>query len=136
MGGAVDCHDYPNMKKHPRLTQAHRRHLQLMTRVIDAITYDWEPGLATLLVAEYAAKRAEQELRELIRHRQRTSRQLNAHIRRLARDIFTTDEAVMAWLSSPAPALRGRRPRDLLATKAGARQVQQLLRGIAHGNVI
>ena len=59
-----------------------------------------------------------------------------ARIQRLARTLFTTDVAVSQWLSSPAPALDGLLPLDLLDTDTGAREVEATLHGIAHGNVM
>ena len=59
-----------------------------------------------------------------------------ARIQRLARTLFTTDAAVSQWLSSPAPALDGLLPLDLLDTDTGAREVEATLHGIAHGNVM
>lgn len=57
-------------------------------------------------------------------------------IQRLARTIFTTDEAVSQWLASPAPALNGLQPIDLLDTDIGGREVEAVLQGIAYGNVM
>jgi len=59
-----------------------------------------------------------------------------ARIQRLARTIFTNDDAVSQWLSSPAPSLDGLSPIDLLDTDTGAREVESTLQGIAHGNVM
>jgi len=59
-----------------------------------------------------------------------------ARIRQQARKIFTTDEAVAGWLVSPAPALGGAKPIDLLDTDLGAREVESVLIGIAYGNVM
>lgn len=59
-----------------------------------------------------------------------------ARIRNQARTIFTDDEAISEWLASPASALGGVKPIDLIDTDVGARTVEALLQGIAHGNVI
>lgn len=59
-----------------------------------------------------------------------------AHLQRQARKIFITDEAAAQWLASPAPALDGMAPLDLLDTGFGAREVEAVLSGIAHGNVL
>jgi putative toxin-antitoxin system antitoxin component (TIGR02293 family) len=59
-----------------------------------------------------------------------------ARIQRRARKIFTTDNAVSLWLSSPAPALNGRVPIDMLDTDKGTREVEAVLNGIAYGNVM
>jgi putative toxin-antitoxin system antitoxin component (TIGR02293 family) len=59
-----------------------------------------------------------------------------ARVQRLARKIFTTDEAVSQWLASPAPAIEGLAPIDLLDTDVGAREVEAVLNGIAYGNVM
>lgn len=57
-------------------------------------------------------------------------------IQNLARKLFTDDDAVAEWLRTPAPALKGTAPIDLLDTDMGAREVEALILGIAHGNVI
>jgi putative toxin-antitoxin system antitoxin component (TIGR02293 family) len=59
-----------------------------------------------------------------------------ARVHREARKIFTTDEAVSQWLRSPAPALDGLAPIDMLDTDMGAREVEAVLNGIAYGNVM
>jgi len=57
-------------------------------------------------------------------------------IQNLARKLFTDDDATAEWLRTPAPALKGTAPIDLLDTDMGAREVEALILGIAHGNVI
>lgn len=57
-----------------------------------------------------------------------------ARVRNLARDLFTTDEAVSEWLKSPASPLKGTAPIDLLDTDLGAREVEGFIRGLAYGN--
>jgi uncharacterized protein (DUF2384 family) len=121
------------MKRHPRLNTAQLRHVDLLERVIDAVTHDWPPGLAYMAVSEYCARRSEIDLLELVRVRRRVQRQLGTHIYCLARTIFTTDQAVLEWSSIPAIELGGRRPRELLATTTGARRVERLLRAMEHG---
>ena len=59
-----------------------------------------------------------------------------ARVQRLARHLFTTDEAASQWLASSAPALDGMVPLDLLDTDTGAREVEAVLHGIAYGNVM
>lgn len=59
-----------------------------------------------------------------------------ARVQRRASKIFSTNEAVSGWLSSPAPALDGARPIDLLDTDLGAREVEAVLNGIAYGNIM
>jgi putative toxin-antitoxin system antitoxin component (TIGR02293 family) len=59
-----------------------------------------------------------------------------AHLQSQARKIFTTDEAIAQWLASPAPALDGLAPIDMLDTDMGIREVEAVLNGIAHGNVM
>jgi putative toxin-antitoxin system antitoxin component (TIGR02293 family) len=59
-----------------------------------------------------------------------------ARIQHQARKIFSTNEAVSSWLSSPAPALEGALPIDLVDTDLGAREVEAVLNGIAYGNVM
>jgi putative toxin-antitoxin system antitoxin component (TIGR02293 family) len=57
-------------------------------------------------------------------------------VRQQARRVFSTDEAASGWLTSPAPALEGVKPIDLLDTDLGAREVEAVLNGIAYGNVM
>jgi putative toxin-antitoxin system antitoxin component (TIGR02293 family) len=57
-------------------------------------------------------------------------------IQRQARKIFSTNKAVSKWLISPALALEGAVPIDLLDTDQGAKDVEAVLKGIAHGNVM
>ena len=59
-----------------------------------------------------------------------------ARIQHQARKVFTTDGAVSDWLTSPAPALEGTKPIDLLDTDFGARELEAVLNGIAYGNVM
>ena len=59
-----------------------------------------------------------------------------ARVQILARKIFTNNESVAEWLRSPARALNGLAPIDLLDTDVGAREVESLLQGIAYGNVM
>lgn len=59
-----------------------------------------------------------------------------ARVLHQARKIFSTNEATSGWLGSPAPALEGARPIDLLDTDLGAREVEAVLNGIAYGNVM
>lgn len=57
-------------------------------------------------------------------------------IRRRAREVLTSDEAVYQWLDLPAPALNGKRPIDMLDSDLGAKEVESLLAGIAFGNAM
>jgi putative toxin-antitoxin system antitoxin component (TIGR02293 family) len=57
-------------------------------------------------------------------------------IQRQARKIFSSDEAVSDWLTTPAPTLDGAKPIDFLDTDLGAREVESILNGIAYGNVM
>lgn len=59
-----------------------------------------------------------------------------ARVHNLAKRIFTDDDAIAQWLVNPAPGLRSVAPIDLLDTDVGAREVEALLHGIAHGNFI
>jgi len=59
-----------------------------------------------------------------------------ARIQALGRTLFSTDAAVAEWLSSPAPALDGTKPIDLLDTETGARAIESVLHGLAYGNVM
>jgi putative toxin-antitoxin system antitoxin component (TIGR02293 family) len=57
-----------------------------------------------------------------------------ARIHNLAKNLFTTDEAVSQWLSTPAAPLHDVAPIDLLDTDVGAREVEGFILGLAHGN--
>jgi putative toxin-antitoxin system antitoxin component (TIGR02293 family) len=59
-----------------------------------------------------------------------------ARVLHQAKKIFSTNEAISGWLRSPAPALEGARPIDLLDTDLGAREIESVLNGIAYGNVM
>jgi hypothetical protein len=59
-----------------------------------------------------------------------------ARVRNLAKAVFVGDAAISAWLRSPALALNGKCPIDLLETDVGARSVESLIRGIAYGNIV
>lgn len=59
-----------------------------------------------------------------------------ARIQQLARSVFSTDQAVAQWLNTPAPALEGLAPIDLVDTDIGGREVEAVLQGIAYGNVM
>ncbi len=59
-----------------------------------------------------------------------------ARIQNQARRVFSTNDAVSGWLSSPSPALAGSRPIDLLDTDLGSREVEAVINGIAYGNVM
>ncbi len=59
-----------------------------------------------------------------------------ARVQHQARKVFSTDEAVSDWLTSPAPALEGTKPIDLLDTDIGAREIEAVLNGLAYGNVM
>ena len=52
----------------------------------------------------------------------------------IAVKIFKTEKALEDWLKSPAPALDGVRPIDLLDTQEGFERVNNLLKGMAYGN--
>lgn len=116
-----------------RLTKSLRARLELLDRVINAVTVGWPPGLAYLMVVEYAARRSESELHALFSDRRRARRALGTRVYLLARTIYSTDQAVLEWLSMPLSELGGRRPRDLLATPSGTRRVERLLRAMSHG---
>lgn len=53
---------------------------------------------------------------------------------RAGRLLFTTDAAVDEWLQTPAVALRGKQPMELLGTDEGLEEVVGLIRGLAEGN--
>jgi putative toxin-antitoxin system antitoxin component (TIGR02293 family) len=59
-----------------------------------------------------------------------------ARVRNLARVLFTSDEAISQWMSKPDAALGNMTPIDLLDTELGAREVEHLLRALAHGQFV
>jgi len=54
-------------------------------------------------------------------------------MRKLARDVFATDEAVAQWLMTPDRTLTGRTPLAMLATDLGTAKVERLLLAMIHG---
>jgi putative toxin-antitoxin system antitoxin component (TIGR02293 family) len=54
-------------------------------------------------------------------------------IRKLAREVFATDDAVTQWMTAPDKALAGRTPLEMLATDLGTAKVDNLLRAMIHG---
>ena len=59
-----------------------------------------------------------------------------AHIRNLAAELFKTDKAISQWMFKPDSALGNAAPIDLLDTDVGAREVEDLLRALAHGQFV
>ena len=57
-----------------------------------------------------------------------------ARIWNSARDLFTTDEAIAQWLTTPAVPLGHVPPLDLLDTDVGAADVEGFIKGLAYGN--
>jgi putative toxin-antitoxin system antitoxin component (TIGR02293 family) len=62
---------------------------------------------------------------------ERLLRVLRVH--RIAREVFTTDEAVATWLSTPDRSLAMRTPLDMLATDVGTAKVENLASAMVHG---
>ncbi len=56
-----------------------------------------------------------------------------AHIFALAKEALGSEESARTWLTSPQFGLNNRIPLDVLATKAGAREVEDLLGRIEYG---
>ena len=54
-------------------------------------------------------------------------------VRRLARAVFTTDEAVAEWLRTPDRSLGMKPPLDMLTTDIGTAKVENLARAMVHG---
>jgi putative toxin-antitoxin system antitoxin component (TIGR02293 family) len=54
-------------------------------------------------------------------------------MRKLARDVFATDEAVAHWLMTPDRTLASRTPLAMLATDLGTAKVERLLLAMIHG---
>jgi len=59
-----------------------------------------------------------------------------ARVRNLAGALFSSDEAVHQWLSKPDSALGNVAPLDILDTDVGAREIENLLRALAHGQFV
>jgi len=59
-----------------------------------------------------------------------------ARVRNLAAQLFKTDEAIAQWMFKPDAALGEAAPIDLLDTDVGAREVEDLLRALAHGQFV
>jgi len=62
---------------------------------------------------------------------ERLLRVLRVHL--IAREAFSTDEAVAAWLATPDRSLGRKAPLDLLATDLGTAKVENLARAMVHG---
>jgi putative toxin-antitoxin system antitoxin component (TIGR02293 family) len=62
---------------------------------------------------------------------ERLLRVLRLH--RLARQAFTTNEAVAQWLSAPDRSLGMKSPLEMLATDVGAAKVENLAQAMMHG---
>jgi len=59
-----------------------------------------------------------------------------ARVRNLAHTLFATDAAISNWLSEPETALNDVAPLDLLDTELGAREVENVLQALAHGQFV
>ena len=59
-----------------------------------------------------------------------------ARIRNLATSVFVSDEGISQWLMKPDAALSNRPPLDFLDTELGAREVEDLIQSIAHGQFV
>jgi putative toxin-antitoxin system antitoxin component (TIGR02293 family) len=62
---------------------------------------------------------------------ERLLRVLRLH--RLARQVFTSNEAVAQWLSAPDRSLGMKSPLEMLATDVGAAKVENLAQAMMHG---
>jgi putative toxin-antitoxin system antitoxin component (TIGR02293 family) len=62
---------------------------------------------------------------------ERLLRVLRVH--RIAREVFTTDDAVARWLSMPDRSLGMKTPLDMLATDVGTAKVENLAHAMVHG---
>lgn len=54
-------------------------------------------------------------------------------LRRLAREVFATDEAMAQWLSTADPALGGRTLLEILATDVGTAKAVHRVLAMFHG---
>jgi len=54
-------------------------------------------------------------------------------VQRLAREVFTTDEAVAEWLHTPDRSLGMKAPLNMLTTDIGTAKVENLAKAMIHG---
>ncbi len=54
-------------------------------------------------------------------------------VRKMAQEIFDSDDAVAEWMTLPDTALGGRTPLEMLATDVGTSRVENLLHAMIHG---
>lgn len=54
-------------------------------------------------------------------------------LRRILRELFTTEEAIAGWLTATDSSLGNRRPLDFLTTDLGAAKVENLAKAMIHG---
>ena len=54
-------------------------------------------------------------------------------VQRLAREVFTTDEAVAEWLRTPDHSLGMKAPLNMLTTDIGTAKVENLAKAMIHG---
>lgn len=54
-------------------------------------------------------------------------------VRRIARDVFASDQAVSEWLNAPDASLGMKSPLEMLTTDIGTAKVENLARAMAHG---
>ncbi len=57
------------------------------------------------------------------------------HLDEALSQLFTTEDRRRDWMNTPAPALSGRRPVDVVAA-GNVDDVVRVLIGLAHGNVL
>jgi putative toxin-antitoxin system antitoxin component (TIGR02293 family) len=73
-------------------------------------------------------------IRKILSPNARKKAQRVARMSHLAKDLFTTDEAITRWLKTPAIPFKGAAPIDLLETDRGEKKVEGFIRGLAYGN--
>jgi putative toxin-antitoxin system antitoxin component (TIGR02293 family) len=88
--------------------------------------------IAGLKLAQRTISEREREKKRFnLEESERLLRVLRVH--RLAREVFTTDEAVAEWLSAPDRSLGMRTPLAMLATDIGTAMVENLANAMMHG---
>jgi putative toxin-antitoxin system antitoxin component (TIGR02293 family) len=88
--------------------------------------------IAALKLAQRTVSDREKSKRPFrLEESERLLRVLRVH--RIAREVFTTDDAVAKWLSMPDRSLGMKTPLDMLATDVGTAKVENLAYAMVHG---
>lgn len=77
----------------------------------------------------------DREIRRLVRAKTLLGR-IDPEVYRAGRVLFKNDAGLALWLSEPARSLLDRVPLAVMRTKAGREKVTNILRSLAHGNLV